>query len=210
MVSEDPKCHTYCVRNTYTGQEKVVHRNLLLQVNFLPTEAEELESSLADDSEQCQEQSDIPTQDTLVTESEVDRLERTASCVVDAIVSNAGSESECVPSGMEISHHVSLEDIKPDFDRPQVSQSVKSMDTPVERDKDNNEAGSAYCEEGPEVSVIDPVSQLAGEETGSFSMSPNRAPPSNAVALVRTRVGETSEQVDSDHDTKEHRQEEVH
>lgn len=34
VVSKDPKCHIYCVRNTCTGQKKVVHRNLLLQVNF--------------------------------------------------------------------------------------------------------------------------------------------------------------------------------
>lgn len=61
MVSKDPKCHTYCVRNTCTGQEIVFHRNLPLQVNFLPIEMEELESYFVDDSEPSQEQSDEPT-----------------------------------------------------------------------------------------------------------------------------------------------------
>lgn len=141
-----------------------------------------MESSFADDSEPSQEQSNVPTRDTLVTESEVDWLECTASWVVDATVSDAGSENEYVSSGLEVSHRVPLDDIKPDFDRPQVSHSVKSMDTHIESDKDSNKDGSTYCQEGPEVSVIVPVNQLVGEETGSSPLSPNRVPPSNAVA----------------------------
>ncbi len=44
VVSKDPRCHTFRVKNTSTGQEKVVHRNLMLQANFLPLEVEENES----------------------------------------------------------------------------------------------------------------------------------------------------------------------
>lgn len=109
--------------------------------------------------------------------------------MVDATVSDASSETEYVPSGLEVSHHVSLDGIELDFEGPQVSLSVKSMDTRIEPDKDNNEAGSTHCEEGPEVSIIDPVSLLVGEEAGSSPLSPIWLPPSNAVAQVRTRIG---------------------
>jgi len=40
VVSKDPRCHTYRVQNISTGQEKVVHRNLMLQANFLPLSEE--------------------------------------------------------------------------------------------------------------------------------------------------------------------------
>lgn len=38
VVALNPQCHIYRIRNTKTGQEKTVHRNLLLQANFLPLE----------------------------------------------------------------------------------------------------------------------------------------------------------------------------
>ncbi|KAG1939018.1 hypothetical protein F2P79_017422 [Pimephales promelas] len=36
VVDMNPESHTYRIRDTITGQEKVVHRNLLMLVNFLP------------------------------------------------------------------------------------------------------------------------------------------------------------------------------
>ncbi|XP_056585740.1 uncharacterized protein LOC130407103 [Triplophysa dalaica] len=48
VVASNPQCHTYRVRNVSTGQEKVVHRNLLLQVNFLPVRADEIEPEFSD------------------------------------------------------------------------------------------------------------------------------------------------------------------
>lgn len=36
VVDCKPQTHTYRIQNPTTGQEKVVHRNLLLLVNFLP------------------------------------------------------------------------------------------------------------------------------------------------------------------------------
>lgn len=51
-VSKDSMCHTYCIRQHSTGQEKVVHRNLLLQANFLPVKLDhEIESCFDSGSE---------------------------------------------------------------------------------------------------------------------------------------------------------------
>lgn len=41
VVGLNPQCHIYRIHNTKTGQEKTVHRNLLLQANFLPLELED-------------------------------------------------------------------------------------------------------------------------------------------------------------------------
>ncbi|KAI2668494.1 Retrovirus-related Pol polyprotein [Labeo rohita] len=57
VVSKDSRCHIFRVKNTSTGREKVVHRNLMLQANFLPLETEENESC-HDGSLSSQEQSD--------------------------------------------------------------------------------------------------------------------------------------------------------
>ncbi len=48
VVALNPQCHIYRIRNTRTGQEKTVHRNLLLQANFLPLELGDSESSEID------------------------------------------------------------------------------------------------------------------------------------------------------------------
>nr|XP_055046856.1 uncharacterized protein LOC129432455 [Misgurnus anguillicaudatus] len=52
VLSVDTRCHTYRIRNTRTGQEKVVHRNLLLQASFLPIEEnDECSEPVFDDAE---------------------------------------------------------------------------------------------------------------------------------------------------------------
>lgn len=48
VLSVDPRCHTYRIKNTRTNQEKVVHRNLILQSNFLPIEEPNSEQSHTD------------------------------------------------------------------------------------------------------------------------------------------------------------------
>ncbi|KAI2645406.1 Retrovirus-related Pol polyprotein [Labeo rohita] len=45
VVALNPQCHIYQIRNTKTGHERTVNRNLLLQANFLPLELEEPELS---------------------------------------------------------------------------------------------------------------------------------------------------------------------
>lgn len=47
VVDHKPKTHTYRIRNPKTGQEKVVYRNLLLFVDFLPI-PEEISRALPD------------------------------------------------------------------------------------------------------------------------------------------------------------------
>uniref|UniRef100_A0A3B1IZV0 Gypsy retrotransposon integrase-like protein 1 n=1 Tax=Astyanax mexicanus TaxID=7994 RepID=A0A3B1IZV0_ASTMX len=46
VVDKNPQTHTFRIRNTANGQEKVVHRNLLMLANFLPV----VEDSLLPDS----------------------------------------------------------------------------------------------------------------------------------------------------------------
>lgn len=61
VVARDPKCHTYCIKNTTNG--KVVHRNLLLCANLWPLELEgDDEPSFAESTElSCDEtQSGVP------------------------------------------------------------------------------------------------------------------------------------------------------
>lgn len=46
VIARDPKCHTYRIKSTANGNEKVVHRNLLLCANFLPLELEDEDEPL--------------------------------------------------------------------------------------------------------------------------------------------------------------------
>lgn len=43
---KDPTLHTYRVEDPTTRKSKVVHRNFLLTVNFLPLEKPEVESTM--------------------------------------------------------------------------------------------------------------------------------------------------------------------
>ncbi|KAL1277386.1 hypothetical protein QQF64_024059 [Cirrhinus molitorella] len=62
VVDHKPGAHTYRIRNPSTGQEKVVHRNLLMLVNFLPVNVENsVSDQLSDVSDSCQRlPSDLP------------------------------------------------------------------------------------------------------------------------------------------------------
>lgn len=98
VVSKDPKCHTYRIKNTISRQEKVVHRNLILQASFLPVEVEqEVEPSFDSGSEQSQDLCDVGDI-TPVTGSEFDLTERTASWVADTTPSVVPLESGYSPS----------------------------------------------------------------------------------------------------------------
>lgn len=60
VVDRKPDTHTYRIRNLATGQEKVVHRNLLMLVNFLPVHVENpLSDQLSDVSTSCQRSSSV-------------------------------------------------------------------------------------------------------------------------------------------------------
>lgn len=60
VVDRKPDTHTYRIRNPATGQEKVVHRNLLMLVNFLPVNVEHLQSDqLSGVSTSCKRSSSV-------------------------------------------------------------------------------------------------------------------------------------------------------
>ncbi|XP_019220262.1 uncharacterized protein LOC106098742 [Oreochromis niloticus] len=185
VVSKNPTCHTYRIRNTKSGQEKVVHRNLLLQANFLPIESEgEPEMSFASESELGQEQSQSDGESP-VADCEVDCTERTAHWV-------AKMADDCVPAlrGPQESDSVG-DSICAQFDDEEHRDS-HSVDNEVaaylEVDDDN---GSRICatlvEERAPPSTSYPESQPASE-VGSLK-KPGSVPQSKAVGEIRTRVG---------------------
>jgi hypothetical protein len=90
VVSADPRCHTYRVRNTSNEQEKVVHRNLLLLANFLPIEIDKEvdESILSESCESGNEQDDSPSDESHGLGSGLDKSVWTASWVAEASASN--------------------------------------------------------------------------------------------------------------------------
>lgn len=191
VISKDPKCHIYRVRNTCTGQEKVVHRNLLIQANFLPIEIEgEVEPSFDDESELSNEQSEEFLRGTLVTESEVNWTDRTASWVAEAAVSEDPPKSFCISPDMEVLIHMPPnDDIELGLEGPLASQVDESSESHVAFVIDeSNDAGSMQVEIGSDVRNSDSVSQVQ-EESSRVPLRPDTAPPDNAIAQIRTRMG---------------------
>lgn len=73
VVALNPQYHTYRIRNTHTGQEKTVHRNLLLQDNFLPIESEEDEPSFSEGTDSVDDCSGVALSNALTPMSEYSR-----------------------------------------------------------------------------------------------------------------------------------------
>ncbi|RXN37938.1 Retrovirus-related Pol polyprotein from transposon 412 [Labeo rohita] len=99
VVALNPQCHTYRIRNTHTGQEKTVHRNLLLQANFLPIEVEELEPSFSGDSEPDDDCSGVALSDAVIPTSACSNADRTVSWVARTVTPDDIPTS--VPFGSE-------------------------------------------------------------------------------------------------------------
>ncbi|KAG1937112.1 interleukin-1 receptor accessory protein-like 1-A [Pimephales promelas] len=89
VVAFNPQCHTYRICNTHTGQEKTVHRNLLLQANLLPIEFEEIEPSFSGGTESVDDCSEVALSNALTPMSEYSNADRTASWVAGAVAPNA-------------------------------------------------------------------------------------------------------------------------
>ena len=73
VVSMNASSHTYRIRNPVTGQERVVHRNLLMLVNFLPVDVDSLSDQTFVSS--CEnESSDVSDMDGMLPVVDVDSL----------------------------------------------------------------------------------------------------------------------------------------
>lgn len=160
VVAADPRCHTYRVKNTSNGQEKVVHRNLLLLANFLPIEMdnEVKEPTFSESTGSSHERSDLFPEDSLVTESEIDKSDRTASWVAEASGSNEPPESLCTEHDTELPGHVNTE-VDSESSIPRSESRVVTSQS-ADRRSENS---------------VQPLS------TGN--------PPSNKAAEIKTRVG---------------------
>uniref|UniRef100_A0A8C4SQC7 Gypsy retrotransposon integrase-like protein 1 n=1 Tax=Erpetoichthys calabaricus TaxID=27687 RepID=A0A8C4SQC7_ERPCA len=195
VVSKDSKCHTYHIKNTINGQEKIVHRNLILQASFLPVVIEqEVEPSFDSGSEPSWDQCDVE-RTASVTGSEVDPIERTASWVAETTPSGVPPERECASSEP---HEVSPDNAVPEADNSQAdSNGVSSHAGPcavshsvgVETNRANNsETDSMHGAEVPELNHSHPEDQVARGSMSEITLIHDRA-PSNTVGHIRTRVG---------------------
>uniref|UniRef100_A0AAY4A1Q4 Gypsy retrotransposon integrase-like protein 1 n=1 Tax=Denticeps clupeoides TaxID=299321 RepID=A0AAY4A1Q4_9TELE len=107
VESKDPRCHVYHVRNTSSGHVKVVHRNLLLQANFLPLEVGD-ECSFTSEPEVSQVHSENSGRTQSVLDSVIDSAVRTVNWVAEVTDTVGCAEDPQVPSGLEVSEPVSL------------------------------------------------------------------------------------------------------
>lgn len=86
VMDRNTETHTYRICDTVTGKERVVHRNLLMLVNFLPVEGVCEVSEPVDSLSVIQTSSDDPTTDSL--------LEGEKDCLLDDVSRVNLSESE--------------------------------------------------------------------------------------------------------------------
>lgn len=167
VVARDPRCHTYRIKNTSNGHEKVVHRNRLLRANFLPLELEDEDpgSSFAESSGSSHE----PQRD-----------------VSEVVTSNGGEDRTA-------SWVLSSSDPNPASDTGEDDVPVQGGEdcVPVQGGEDR---GSAM-DDGPEAveELDDSVSQRPTDVSGVVGrvLNGNR-PPSvvdSTVSRIRTRVG---------------------
>ncbi len=107
VVDRKPDTHTYRIRNPSTGQEKVVHRNLLMLVNFLPVNVENpLSDQLSVISNSCQRSSSVLSlcvveDESLGRDAEVSELEEDScsSVTMDGSVMRDEALSKCDDAG---------------------------------------------------------------------------------------------------------------
>ncbi|XP_076851142.1 uncharacterized protein LOC143501754 [Brachyhypopomus gauderio] len=172
VVSKDPQCHTYCVRSNRTGQEKVVHRNLMLQVNFLPFDTDrEVESSFSG-SESDGSQADLSPRQSSMFEGEPDKDDQTASWIAAL---DGSAEGQCTSE-------------KGESEQQSVNVDLESL------------AGHSNIAENDSLAVSADVEVSGGREdpvrpnTSTEHCSPSHVP--GVVAQVRSRVGRIIRPVD--------------
>uniref|UniRef100_A0A3B3SR39 Integrase catalytic domain-containing protein n=1 Tax=Paramormyrops kingsleyae TaxID=1676925 RepID=A0A3B3SR39_9TELE len=167
VVSKDPKCHVYHIRNTSSGHVKVVHWNLLLQANFLPLEAEAGdECSFISESEVSQVQSEEFEGTPSALNSPVDSATRTASWVAEVADTADCAGNPHTSSELEVS--------EPNF--PSVNN------TPCD------DCASSEGQGIRNVSNSVPASSVVAE-CSVIPMNAEVMSPANAITKIRTRVG---------------------
>ncbi|MGL4601957.1 MAG: hypothetical protein ACRCVE_10885, partial [Plesiomonas sp.] len=175
VVALNPQCHTYRIRNTHTGQEKTVHRNLLLQANFLPIEVEEVEPSFSDSSEPADNCSGVALSDAVTSMSECSNADRTASWVAGTVAPN---DSRCSTSSKTESDPPLTVD-------PEPAQSVFPATQEEPLDCDNV---SDHSSEGGLTSNT-VISASVGDSVDIQTSYPVESLPNKVVTQVRTRFG---------------------
>uniref|UniRef100_A0A9J7ZL63 Gypsy retrotransposon integrase-like protein 1 n=1 Tax=Cyprinus carpio carpio TaxID=630221 RepID=A0A9J7ZL63_CYPCA len=182
VVSKDPRCHTYRVKNTSTGQEKVVHRNLMLHANFLPLEEGENES-FHDDLLTSHEKSGETSTQSSALGSDLPETERTAEWVASLPDTNDSVEEQ-----VETGEQESIMDAgKPES---------KSNDLVPESESKCPHSDYRVIPSNPtdcqtSVHKFDVMSSAKEQPRPTSTLSISSAPPnvSEVVTQVRTRVG---------------------
>lgn len=186
VVSRDPRCHTYRIKNTSTGQEKVVHRNLLLLVNFLPFELDQEQGSVSS-FDTIQESSDVSSvdQELSVVDSECDGVDRTADWVAETVSFRGSISSSRFP---QVASEPAVESYSrsdsgdpPGIDSCDVDQATQkgSDDSPEGSNKHNVKSPNpshSHLREQPRIGV-------EAVDMGRDKLA------SDAVSLIRTRAG---------------------
>lgn len=175
VISKDSRCHTFRIKNTNTGREKVVHRNLMLKANFLPLEVEVGES--CDGSLSSQEQSDGTLMESL-TQNDPVETER----IVEWVAS-LPAKDDSVRGGSDIGY----QEDPVDSGEQRKLTSIQLQESENDSTGVNSHTVPATLTEELSVPRVDAVP--CPRSTSSLSIS--SAPPnvSKIVTQVRTRAG---------------------
>ncbi|XP_064420158.1 uncharacterized protein LOC135359216 [Latimeria chalumnae] len=172
VINKNPQTHTYRIRDTKTGKERVVHRNLLMLANFLPiytecaSEDKDLCEVSSSESVTSRDDSEEPNTDV----QELNPVSRTLNWVM---------ETSCSDEHRSLSHS-----------KRSNSESELSGDKEENSIQVQDESG---LEDGEELSMHTDFlnSAVATELTNNEThVSPQPAPEiPNILGHVRTRVG---------------------
>lgn len=185
VITKDPRCHTYRIRHPASGQERVVHRNLLLPANFLPLEVCQAEESSFDGVSESSHAHSEDNGSLVMAEAEVDRSGRIASWVAETVSSGDSHEiAHALPDSLKIPL-VAAES------SPCVGENAQGEeDCHPEPDEDNvsmAESKCGACQSDSSVSYPDSVAE--GDEPNSVVSDHGRLMPDNPAGQIKTRVG---------------------
>lgn len=185
VIAKNPRCHTYRIKHPVSGQERVVHRNLLLQANFLPVEVDQAEESSFDCVSESSHAHSEGSVSLIIPEHKVDCSERIASWV---------AESTPPDDSYEMAHTLP-ESLKVPFADAESSPCVSGNDRDEkdchpESDEDSGSiAESKHSVGQPDSSVSYSDSVVEEDETSRVAPDRRSLPPSSPAGQIRTRVG---------------------